>query len=135
MRSAADDSAGGGWQHLEHRIDRWPHPTGRHVQYEASKAGLIAITRSLALELGQRRIRVNAVAPGAIHTLGEDGALGAMATPGSATQVKAQLVSRIPLGRMGEPDDIARAVLFLVSRASEYVTGSTLVVDGGLLLS
>jgi 2-dehydro-3-deoxy-D-gluconate 5-dehydrogenase len=111
------------------------HPTGRLVHYDASKAGLIMMTRSLALELGGNRIRVNAVAPGAIQTPGADAALGAMAGQGGATQLKAQFVSRIPLGRMGEPDDIARAVLFLVSRAAEYITGSTLVVDGGFLLS
>ena len=111
------------------------HPTGGLVHYDASKAGLIMMTRSLAFELGGRRIRVNAVAPGAIQTPGVDTAMGAMAGAGSAAQIKKQFVSRIALGRMGEPDDIARAVLFLVSRAAEYVTGSTLVVDGGFLLS
>ena len=111
------------------------HPTARLAHYDTSKAGLVMMTRSLAFELGAHRIRVNAVAPGVVHTPGGDAALGAMAGPGSAAQLKSQLVSRIPLGRMGEPDDIARAVLFLVTRASEYVTGSTLVVDGGFLLS
>jgi 2-deoxy-D-gluconate 3-dehydrogenase len=110
------------------------HPTGRLVHYDASKAGLIMMTRSLAFELGAQRIRVNAVAPGAIQTPGAAAAMGAMAGP-SAAAVQPAFVSRIPLGRMGDPDDIARAVLFLVSRAADYVTGSTLVVDGGFLLS
>ncbi len=111
------------------------HPSGRLVHYDASKGGLIMMTRSLALELGGHRIRVNAVAPGAIQTPGAEAAMSAMAGPGSAAQVKSQFTSRIPLGRMGEPDDIAKAVLFLASRAADYITGSTLVVDGGYLLS
>ena len=111
------------------------HPTGRLAHYDASKGGLVMLTRSLAFELGPRRIRVNAVAPGAIQTPGADAAMGALAGPGSSTQIKSQFVARIPLGRMGEPDDIARAVLFLASPAADYVTGSTLVVDGGYLLS
>jgi NAD(P)-dependent dehydrogenase (short-subunit alcohol dehydrogenase family) len=111
------------------------HPAGRFVHYDASKAGLVMMTRSLALELGPRRVRVNAVAPGAMRTPGTDNALGAIAGATGAGQLRAQLSSRIPLGRMGEPDDVARAVLFLVSRAADYVTGSTLVVDGGMLLT
>jgi 2-deoxy-D-gluconate 3-dehydrogenase len=111
------------------------HPAGPFVHYDASKAGLLGMTRALALELGPRRVRVNAVAPGAVRTPGSDSALGAAAGATGAGQLKAQLTSRIPLGRMGEPDDIARAVLFLVSRAADYVTGSTLVVDGGILLT
>ena len=110
------------------------HPTGRLVPYDSSKAGLVMMTRSLAFELGPQRIRVNAVAPGVIQTPGADVALATLAGPGSAGQLKSQMVSRIPLGRIGTPDDIARAVLFLVSDAADYVTGSTLVVDGGFLL-
>ena len=111
------------------------HPTGHLAHYDASKGGLVMLTRSLAFELGPRRIRVNAVAPGAIQTPGAEAAMGALAGPGSTTQMKSQFVSRIPLGRMGDPDDIARAVLFLASPAAAYVTGTTLVVDGGYLLS
>jgi 2-deoxy-D-gluconate 3-dehydrogenase len=111
------------------------HPAGGLAHYDASKAGLLMLTRSLAFELGPRRIRVNAVAPGAIQTPGVDAAFGAMAGSGTSGQVKASFVSRTPLGRMGEPDDVARAVLFLASRAADYVTGATLVVDGGYLLS
>lgn len=111
------------------------HPTGHLVHYDASKGGLIMMTRSLALELGGRRIRVNAVAPGAIQTPGADAAMGAMAGGAGTAQLKSQFTSRIPLGRMGDPDDIAKAVLFLASRAADYITGSTLVVDGGYLLS
>jgi len=110
------------------------HPTGQLVHYDASKAGLIMMTRSLAFELGGRRIRLNAVAPGAIATPGADAAMRAMAGPSSPSELRAQFVRRIPLGRMGEPEDVARAVLFLASPAADYITGATLVVDGGFLL-
>jgi len=110
------------------------HPMGRLVPYDTSKAGLVMMTRSLAFELGARRIRVNAIAPGVIQTPGADAALTIMAESGSVGRLKAQLVSHVPLGRLGTPDDIARAVLFFVSPAADYVTGSTLVVDGGFLL-
>jgi NAD(P)-dependent dehydrogenase (short-subunit alcohol dehydrogenase family) len=109
---------------------------GRLLPYDASKSGLVTMTRSLALELGGHRIRVNAVLPGAIQTPGAEAALSAMAAGvTSPAALKARLSRKTPLGRMGEPDDVARAVLFLASSASEYVTGSALVVDGGLLLA
>ncbi|HSQ61975.1 MAG TPA: SDR family oxidoreductase, partial [Polyangiaceae bacterium] len=111
------------------------HPTGRLAHYDTSKAGLVMMTRSLAFELGPNRIRVNAVAPGVIQTPGADAALAVLAGSGSPGQLKSKFVSRIPLGRLGTPDDVARAVLFLVSEAADYITGSTLVVDGGFLLS
>ncbi len=111
------------------------HPSGSLAHYDASKAGLIMMTRSLALELGAKRIRVNAIAPGAIQTPGVDIALSTMAGSDGAEALKAKFSSRIPLGRLGDPDDIACAALFLASRASNYVTGSTLLVDGGFLLT
>jgi 3-oxoacyl-[acyl-carrier protein] reductase len=93
--------------------------------YAAAKAGIFGLTRSLAAEFGGRGVRVNAVAPGYIQT---------DMTAGLPEQVKEASLKRIPLGRLGEPADIARAVLFLASDAASYVTGTTLVVDGGMSL-
>jgi NAD(P)-dependent dehydrogenase (short-subunit alcohol dehydrogenase family) len=111
------------------------HPSGKLACYEASKAGMEMMTRSLAFELAKHRIRVNAVAPGVIHTPGADAALAHMGSTLTPADLRRELTSRVPLGRLGEPDDIARAVLYLSSEASGYVTGSTLVVDGGYLLA
>jgi 2-dehydro-3-deoxy-D-gluconate 5-dehydrogenase len=108
-------------------------PTGNLAHYDASKAGLGMLTRSLALEFAPYRIRVNAIAPGAIDTPGSREAMG-----GSAEMLKSMregFVRRIPMGRMGDPDEIARVAVVLTSRLAEYVTGTTVVVDGGFLLS
>lgn len=93
------------------------------ANYSASKAGLIGMTKSVARELASRGITCNAVAPGFIRTdmtenIGEDNPLRAM----------------IPLGRMGQPEDIAAAVAFLCSDAAAYITGEVLRVDGGLAM-
>ncbi len=95
--------------------------------YGAMKAALAQLTRSLALELAPRRIRVNAIAPDAIPTSGDDGLQGSMATMGSAY---APTVLP-PLGYFGSPDDAAAAALFLASDLSRFVTGTTIHVDGG----
>ncbi|MEM0963322.1 MAG: 3-oxoacyl-[acyl-carrier-protein] reductase [Bacteroidota bacterium] len=95
------------------------------ANYAASKAGLIGFTKSLARELGGRGVRANVVAPGYIETdMTAD--LGDAAADG--------LKGQIPLGRLGQPDDIASAVLFLLSDASRYVTGHVLHVDGGMAM-
>ena len=94
------------------------------VNYAASKAGLIGVTKSLAKELGSRNITVNAVAPGYIKT--------AM-TDKLDDKIKEEMFKRIPLGRFGEPSDVAKGVLFLASSDADYITSQVLVVDGGLV--
>lgn len=91
--------------------------------YCAAKAGLIGLTKSMAKELASRNIRVNAVAPGYIQTDMTD-----QLTP----EQKEGILKEIPLGRVGTPEEIAQAVLYLASSASSYVTGQVVVVDGGM---
>jgi len=100
-----------------------------HAAYGAGKAGLINLTRSLALEWAAHGIRVNSVAPGATAT--PRIAAQHTASPEAAAAFRAA----VPLGRLGHTDDIANAVTFLASDLAAYVTGQTLVVDGGLTLT
>jgi 3-oxoacyl-[acyl-carrier protein] reductase len=99
------------------------HGNAGQTNYAASKAGLIGLTKSLAKELGSRGVRVNAVAPGYIST---------ELTDALPDQAREAILSQTPLGRLGEPADVARAVRFLVSDAAAFVTGDVLAVDGGL---
>jgi 3-oxoacyl-[acyl-carrier protein] reductase len=91
--------------------------------YSAAKAGMDALTRSLARELGDRRIRVNSVAPGYLET---------EMTHGLSDDQRRQIVNRTPLGRLGLPQDVVGPALFLLSDAAAFVTGQILVVDGGI---
>lgn len=110
------------------------HPSSVGLaHYDASKHGMWGFTKNLARELAPLGISVNAVAPGAVATPGAAQAqAGAGALPAGTLEA---FLARIPLGRIGEPDDIARVVLFLASDLASYVTGSQVVVDGGVLLS
>ena len=100
-------------------------PWAGHINYAASKGGLRLMMQSLAQEVAADRIRVNAIAPGAIAT---DINRAVWETPDG----REQLVKLIPYGRIGEPEDVARAAVWLASDDSDYVTGTTLVVDGGM---
>lgn len=110
-------------------------PVGNLVHYDASKGGVVMLTKSLAKELGPRGVRVNAIAPGGIQTPGTEQATPALPPGVDVEAMTRQLLASLPLGRIGEPDDVARLALFLASPASAYMTGSTVVVDGGMLIA
>ncbi|MEP6955736.1 MAG: SDR family oxidoreductase [Chthoniobacterales bacterium] len=102
-------------------------PWAGHVNYAASKGGIMQLMKSMAQELAPHKIRVNSIAPGAIKT-----PINTAAWESPAAE--AALLKLIPYGRVGEPEDIARAAVWLASDASDYVTGTTLFVDGGMTL-
>ena len=102
-------------------------PWGGHVNYAASKGGVMQLMKSMAQELAPKKIRVNSIAPGAIKTPINRSAWD---TPGA----EAELLRLIPEGRVGLPKDIAKVAVWLASDASDYVTGTTLFVDGGMTL-
>jgi 3-oxoacyl-[acyl-carrier protein] reductase len=93
------------------------------TNYGAAKAGIIGFTKSLARELGSRGVRANVVAPGYIHTRLTD------VLPEEATNV---MLANTPLGKLGDPEDVAGAVRFLCSDEASFITGEVLLVDGGL---
>jgi len=95
------------------------------ANYSASKAGLIGLTKSLAREFAPRQVLVNAVAPGFIRT---------RMTEGLKDEARAKISEMIPLGRMGEPGEVAKAALFLAGEDSAYITGQVLAVNGGLYM-
>ncbi len=95
------------------------------ANYAASKAALLGFTKSLARELGSRGITVNAIAPGFIET---------DMTAALNEQVRTELLKKIPLGSLGQPEDIANTALFLASPQSRYITGQVLTVDGGMVM-
>jgi len=93
--------------------------------YAASKAGVVGLTKAAARELARRNVRVNAVAPGYIVT---------RMTEQLSEEARSALTQRIPLERLGQPQDVANAVLFLASPASAYITGQVICVDGGMVM-
>ncbi len=95
------------------------------ANYAASKAGMIALTKSAAKELARRNIRVNAIAPGFIKT---------RMTDKLSADVQQKVLALIPLGRMGDPKEIADVAVFLASDLARYLTGQTIVVDGGMVM-
>jgi 3-oxoacyl-[acyl-carrier protein] reductase len=101
----------------------------KHVQYSAAKAGVVGLVRGLAVELAGDGVRVNGIAPGYIRTaqaLSEEHSLGPEGLERAA--------EFIPMGRVGEPEDVADVSVFLASEEARYITGQVLVVDGGLLV-
>ncbi|VVN37281.1 Glucose 1-dehydrogenase 1 [Pseudomonas fluorescens] len=101
-------------------------PWAGHVNYAASKGGIDLLMQTLAQEVSHQRIRINGIAPGAIRT-----AINRAATEGEAAEA---LLKLIPYGRIGDVEDIANAVVFLASDASDYIVGTTLFIDGGMSL-
>jgi len=104
--------------------------------YDASKGGVVMFTKNFALEMGQYKVNVNAIAPGSIATPGTAAPLqGSGMTAEQMDAMMASFTARIPLARMGEPDDIGKVAAFLASPAADYMTGDVVVVDGGYLLT
>jgi NAD(P)-dependent dehydrogenase (short-subunit alcohol dehydrogenase family) len=104
--------------------------TGQVSPYAAAKGGILSLTRDMAREFGKHKIRVNSICPGCIHTPMMDRTLATMA---DADTVVKRMAQAIPLQRLGKAEDIAKVALFLSSSYADYISGTALVVDGGLL--
>ncbi len=102
-------------------------PWAGHVNYAASKGGIMLMMKSLAQEVAEKKIRVNGIAPGAIKT-------NINKASWSDPEKAKALLPLIPYGRLGEPEDVAKAAVWLASDESDYVTGTTLIIDGGMTL-
>ena len=102
-------------------------PWAGHVNYAASKGGVSMMMKSVAQEVAPHRIRVNAISPGAIRTPINKEAW-------ESPEALEKLLKLIPYGRIGEPDDVAKAAVWLASDESDYITGTSLVIDGGMTL-
>ncbi len=100
----------------------------RSFPYSAAKGGLLGLTRNLAVEYAPDRIRVNAIIPGQIESIRTEGYFNSFTDP---TEAHRRVLSTFPLGRLGKPEDIAKAALFLASDDAEWITGIWLTVDGG----
>jgi 3-oxoacyl-[acyl-carrier protein] reductase len=120
----ARNDEGAARTHRQHRLGRHQRQRGRRTTRRA-KAALIGFTKSLAQEVGSRNITVNCVAPGFIDT---------DMTRALPDAQREKLIERIPLGRLGSPEDVAHAVAFLASREAGYITGATLHVNGGMYM-
>ncbi|MDP3041742.1 MAG: 3-oxoacyl-[acyl-carrier-protein] reductase [Candidatus Omnitrophota bacterium] len=96
------------------------------ANYAASKAGIIALTKTVAKELASRNINANAVAPGFIQT---------EMTAKLSEEIKQKMLEAIPLGKLGTPEDVANVCLFLASQESSYITGQTITIDGGMVMA
>jgi 2-dehydro-3-deoxy-D-gluconate 5-dehydrogenase len=111
------------------------HPSSVGLSaYDASKGAVLMFTKALALELAPHKIAVNSIAPGGIITEGASKPMSGMSQEQTSMMMEA-FMSRIPFGRMGVPDDIGKVAVFLAASASDYITGQTIIVDGGMLLS
>lgn len=117
------DSAGGSIINISSVVSTLAFPNA--AVYSGTKGAVDAITRSLATELGPRRIRVNAIRPGMVETEGTH------AAGIEESEMKQRVLALTPLGRLGQPDDIAGAAVFLASSESSWITGETLVIAGG----
>lgn len=106
-----------------HEIIPWAH----HANYASSKGGIMMLMKTVAQEMASRKIRVNSIAPGAIKTPINKRAW-------DSPEAAAELKKLIPCGRIGEPEDVARAAVWLASDEADYITGTTIFVDGGMLL-
>jgi 2-deoxy-D-gluconate 3-dehydrogenase len=115
-------------------IDAFHPSTVGLSAYDASKGAVVMFTKSLALELAPHGIKVNSIAPGVIGTEGTSKPIKGM-TEEQMNQMMKAMVAKIPLCRMGTPDDIGKVAVFLASSASDYMAGHTVIVDGGILLS
>jgi glucose 1-dehydrogenase len=102
-------------------------PWAGHVNYAASKGGIMLMMKSIAQEVAPYRIRVNSIAPGAIRTPINTAAW-------DTTEAYAALMELVPYKRIGEPEDIARAAVWLASDHADYITGTSLIIDGGMTL-
>ena len=98
--------------------------------YAATKAGMLGLTRGMALDFAPQGVRVNAVCPGAVHTTMTDAWL---ATKQNPEQTMAHMRAGIPLGRLAQPEEIAKLIYFLASADAAYITGASFVIDGGVL--
>ncbi len=112
------------------------HPSSIGLaHYDASKHGVWGFTKNVALELAPHRIWVNAIAPGGILTPGVKQLQQSMPPSGDIQRMLQSLIEKIPMKRLGEPDDIGKVALFLASDMCSYMTGGQIVVDGGVLLT
>lgn len=124
--------AGGGGKIINLASTEGMHPNFDMVAYNAAKGALLMLTKSLALNLAGYNILVNAIAPGAVETPGNQWLLDVIQ---SSEEIANMFWMRFPLGRMAQSDDVAKMVLALASPLSDYMTGSVVVVDGGVLVS